>query len=239
MNEKIKKYLDGIFLPYDEMTEISEMKEELYLNLSEKAKDYLQQGYNEETAYQKAINSLGEINELTDSIIEKTRELKQLVGMDFSKSNLKDSDFQSVQIHDGKFNYSDLKGSDFSRADLKNSTFKSANLENVRFDKTNLTGAKFSSANLKKATFAGAILDHTEFRWSDLSKVCFDNQTFNGTIFDYSNLKGATFRDAVFRNVSFKSEVKKAIFDGAMMDKVTYALLKGYKANLDKVTIIS
>jgi hypothetical protein len=31
---------------------------------------------------------------------------------------------------------------------------------------------------------------------------------------------------------------KKAIFDGAAMDKLTYAILKGNKANLTNVTII-
>ena len=32
--------------------------------------------------------------------------------------------------------------------------------------------------------------------------------------------------------------VKKAIFDGATMDKLTYAVLKGSKANLTNVTVI-
>jgi hypothetical protein len=36
---------------------------------------------------------------------------------------------------------------------------------------------------------------------------------------------------------SFKTDVRKAIFDGARMDKATYALLKGYKANLAQVTV--
>jgi hypothetical protein len=31
--------------------------------------------------------------------------------------------------------------------------------------------------------------------------------------------------------------VRKAIFDGATMDKVTYAVLKGYGANLTGVTV--
>ena len=41
--------------------------------------------------------------------------------------------------------------------------------------------------------------------------------------------KGISFKDAVLRNVSFKNVfVKEAVFDGATMDKLTYAVLKGY-----------
>ena len=60
----------------------------------------------------------------------------------------------------------------------------------------------------------------------------------SGTIFDYSALKKTSFRNTVLHNVSFKTNVKKTIFDGATMDKVTYAILKGYKADLSKVKII-
>ncbi len=59
-----------------------------------------------------------------------------------------------------------------------------------------------------------------------------------GTIFDYSALKKASFRNTILQNVSFKTNVKKTIFDGAQMDKVTYAILKGYKADLSNVKII-
>lgn len=40
------------------------------------------------------------------------------------------------------------------------------------------------------------------------------------------------------RDVIFKTNVKKAIFDGAIMDKLTYAVLKGNNANLTNVTIL-
>ncbi|MGG4108855.1 pentapeptide repeat-containing protein [Paenibacillus lautus] len=72
----------------------------------------------------------------------------------------------------------------------------------------------------------------------NVSGISFDNLTLKGAKFDYSDLKDASFRNAFLINVSFKSELKKVIFDGATMDKVTYAILKGNKANLDHVKVI-
>ena len=62
---------------------------------------------------------------------------------------------------------------------------------------------------LKKASFTGCILENTNFTGSELSGVRFDNLTFTGTI-----------------------------FDGASMDKLTYAVLKGNKADLTNITVI-
>jgi uncharacterized protein YjbI with pentapeptide repeats len=57
-------------------------------------------------------------------------------------------------------------------------------------------------------------------------------------VFDGAGLKNTSFQGATLVNVSFHhSQVKHTIFDGATMDKTTYALLKGAKANLDNVTV--
>ncbi|WP_262495856.1 pentapeptide repeat-containing protein [Paenibacillus sedimenti] len=93
-------------------------------------------------------------------------------------------------------------------------------------------------SNLKGASFKDCILDHVDFSSSELSGVNMDNLTFNGATFNHSGLKGTSFRNAVFRHVTFNTEVKKTIFDGAKMDKATYALLKSFKANLQHVQII-
>ncbi|WP_409275007.1 pentapeptide repeat-containing protein [Neobacillus sp. SCS-31] len=238
MSEKLKTYLDGIFSPYEDIKAIKEIKQELYQNLLEKMDDLKKEGLPEEIAYHKTIDSIGDISEIVEAIHDKTRELQQRAGMDLSKSNMPNSDFSAVKVHDGKFNYSNLQGSDFTGSDLSNSTFKCSNLDKAIFDRANLRGAKLNKSNLDGASFKEAILDDTDFSYSNLSGVCFDNQTFNGTIFNDAGLKGTSFKNAVFRNVSFKTNVKKAVFDGATMDKLTYAILKGNKANLDNVTVV-
>lgn len=238
MNEKLMRYLDGVFSPYGDLQVVRELKEELFTDLQEKLSDLKSQGYDDEAAYRMTISSLGDISEIIESITAKTRELQQMVGMDFSKTNLQNSDLKGVKAHDGKFNYSALKGSDFSDSDLTNSSFKCSDLAQVIFDGADLTGAKIIKSSLKGASFKSCVLDHMDFSYSDLSGICFDNQTLTGTSFDYSGLKGASFKNAIFRNVSFKTVAKKAIFDGATMDKLTYAVLKGSKANLTNVTVI-
>lgn len=241
MNEKILKYLDGIFSPYEDLKAIKELKEELLTDLHEKWKDLKNQGYDNETAYHMTIDSIGDISEIIESISEKTRELKQQIqGMDFSKMDLRNSDFKGIIVTEVDFGKSDLRGSDFSGSDLSKSSFKYSDLRNVSFDGANLTDAKLNMVDLTKASFKNSILDYTDFSHSDLSGVCFDHQTFNGTIFNSSGLKGTTFKNAILNNVSFKytADCKKANFDGATVDKLTYAVLKGNKANLEKVTII-
>jgi uncharacterized protein YjbI with pentapeptide repeats len=238
MSEKLKRYLDDVFAKYEGLKPIRELKDELYQDLQEKLHDLKTEGYDDDAAFHRAVDSIGEISELIESIHAKTRELQQIVGMDFSKSNLQQSDFRSVSIHAGKFNYSNLQQSDFSDSDLSMSTFKCSNLDNSKFDGANLTGATFDKSNLKGASFNHSILDQAVFKSSELAGVNFDGQTFVGTVFDYSGLRGTSFRGAAFHNVSFRTDVKKAIFDGATMDKATYAILKGFKANLTNVTVI-
>ncbi|RHW43533.1 pentapeptide repeat-containing protein [Neobacillus notoginsengisoli] len=238
MSDKLKIYLDGIFSPYEDIKAIKEIKQELSHDLQEKMEDLKREGFSEETAYHKTIDSIGDISEIVEAINEKTIELQKSVGMDLSKSNMENSDFTSVKVHDGKFNYSNLQGSNFSDADLSNSSFKCSNLDKAKFDRANLRGAKINKSNLGGASFKEAILDGTDFSYSNLSGICFDNQTFKGTIFNNAGLKGTSFKNAVFHNVSFKTNVKKAEFDGATMDKLTYAILKGYKAKLDNVTVV-
>ncbi|MHC1781150.1 MAG: pentapeptide repeat-containing protein [Anaerolineaceae bacterium] len=240
MKEKIQKYLDGIFAPYEGMKTVGELKEELSNNLSEKWNDLKTQGHDDETAYRMTIDSIGDVSEILETISTKTHELKQAANMDLSKINLQNSDFRGVQVHDGKFNYSDLKGSDFSGADLTNSSFKGADLSGVNFAGADLSGVKFVMANLKDAGFTNCILENTEFNMSDLVGACFDNLTLNGTSFEKSSIKGASFRNAFLKNVSFHHAggSEKAYFDGVTMDKLTYAVLKGQKADLSKVNLV-
>jgi uncharacterized protein YjbI with pentapeptide repeats len=78
-----------------------------------------------------------------------------------------------------------------------------------------------------------------------------DGLTFIGVKFDRSALNEATFKGATLKNVSFHSAftwttwskkyyraIKTINFDGATMDKLTYAALKGMEADLSNVTVI-
>ncbi len=261
MEEKLMKYLDGVFALYKDLYAVKELKEELYVDLQEKLRDFKERGYDDETAYSMTIDSIGDIEEIIESIIDETGEarssgknsgrgvimesitdkirgLRQTAKRDLSMSNLQDFDLKGIKVQDGKFNRSALKGSDFSGSDLTNSSFKYSDLRNAIFDGADLTGAKIIASALKDVSFKNCVLNNTVFNSSDLSGVSFDNQTLIGTVFKNAGLAGTSFKNAVLRDVTFKTDVKKAIFDGATMDKLTYAILKGSNANLKNVTVI-
>ncbi len=265
MKSEIKKYLDEIFKPYEDSKTIKELKEELLVNMREKYDDLLKEGLSDDSAFQKTIDSLGDISEIIESISDKTKEINQklneptiLKGWNLSKSNMVNSKLNSIDLKAGNFSYSDFKNSDFSNSDLsgstfkssdlknvnflnanlKNSLFRSSDLENCNFNSANLEGSKIIKSSLRGAKFENASLNNAEFSYSELSGVSFENMKLEGVLFDYSNLRGTSFKNATLNNTSFKTNVKRTIFDGAKMDKVTYALLKGYKADLTNVEII-
>ncbi len=239
MENKLEKYLDQLFVPYENINSVRELREELHLDLQDKFNDLKSKGYDDDTAYNMTIDSIGDISEIINNIAAKTKELHEVTSMDYSKVDLRNSDLKAITVHDGKFNASDLRNSDFSDSNLSKSSFKYCDLRNTIFNGADLSGAIMTKSDLRDSSFSGSILNNTDFSYSDLSGVNFDNQVFNGTIFKGSGLKETSFRNAVFHNVYFKwTEVKKTVFDGATMDRLTYAILKSGKADLSNVTLI-
>src|SRR5215208_3857136 len=110
MNEKLGKYLDGVFSQYEAGSAVQELKEELKLSLQERWNDLKGQGYDDETAYNMTIDSIGDLSEAIQSVAGRSKELKHIVQKDFSRMKLEASQLQGITVHDGKFNYSALQG---------------------------------------------------------------------------------------------------------------------------------
>ncbi len=238
MDETFSQYLDRLFAPYEDTSAVNDLKEELLHDLDEKYRDFKNQGYDEETAQRMTIGSIGDVSEIMESISAKTKELLQVARKNFAAKDLHNSDLRGLAIRDGKFNSSSLRGSDFSGSDLTRSSFKWCDLRDVRFDGATLTDVIFTGADLRGASFTGCVLDRTNFKQCEMTGVSFDNLTLVETNFDQAQVKGTTFRNATLRNVAFETEVKKANFDQATMDKLTYAMLKSYGADLTGVRVI-
>ena len=107
--------------------------------------------------------------------------------------------------------------------------------------------SNLTRTDLRKTTFENCLFLGVDFNSSDLSGLRLDGQTFLGVKFDLPALNDVSFQGATLKNVSFRSvclwSLKRAIqsmhFDGAMMDKLTYAALKGMEADVSKVTVLS
>ena len=291
MNEKLNQYLNGVFAPYDGVKSVAELKADLLADLQERFRELKAEGRDDETAFQMTVDSIGDIEQTVQEAAGLTRSLERQLLINFSASNLPDSDFAGVTAHKGKFEASALRGSNFSGADLTGSSFYASDVREANFDKANLTDCILSTSDLTGGSFNKTILVRTEFNTSDLTRAkfsdvkmvdvkltmtdltetifencifngvdfkytdlrgkCLDGQTFIGVKFDMASLNEASFKGATFNNVSFLAAVtwtswskkhyralKTINFDGAMMDKLTYAALKGLGVDLSKVTII-
>ncbi|CAG0937197.1 Secreted effector protein PipB2 [Thermoflexales bacterium] len=187
-------------------------------------------------------------------------EASALRGSDFSGADLTGSSFKASDVREVTFDRANLTDCNFSTIDLTGASFNKTILVRTEFSTSGLTGAKFTDVklvdvkltmtDLRKTVFENCTFNGVDFKHCDLRGQCLDGLTFIGVKFDGAALNEATFKGATLRNVSFRPAfaltnknyraLKTINFDGAMMDKLTYAALKGLGVDFDlsKVTII-
>ncbi|MBH1939988.1 hypothetical protein I5677_03640 [Mobilitalea sibirica] len=73
MDEKLRRYVEGLFVDVPQNKSMIELKEEMIQNLKEKYEDLIQEGKTEEAAYNIAIAGIGDISELINDL-DKTKE---------------------------------------------------------------------------------------------------------------------------------------------------------------------
>ena len=76
MNEKLRRYIDDLFANAPSTVRAVELKEELYQNLTDKYNDLIAEGKSEESAFNIAIASIGDV----DSLISGLSGEKHMVG---------------------------------------------------------------------------------------------------------------------------------------------------------------
>jgi len=171
-----------------------------------------------------------------------------LTGSSFEVSDAREANFDGANLTDCNFSIIDLTDASFRKSILVRTTLSMSG-QGAKFVDVNLIDAKLTRADLRKTNFENCIFNGVDFKYCDLRGVCFDGQTFIGVRFDKSSLNDVSFKGATLRNVSItppfsvtnKSyrDMKTICFDGARMDKLTYAALKGLRViDLSKVTII-
>lgn len=171
-----------------------------------------------------------------------------LTGSSFSGSDAQDAIFDGANLTDCTFSTLNLTNASFNKTILVRTKFTASALTNAKFTDTKLTDAKLEQIDLRKTIFENCEFNGVDFKQSDLRGVCLDGQTFTGVRFDRAALTKATFKGATLKNVSFLPTfaltnkyyrtINTINFEGARMDKLTYASLKGIGADVSKVTII-
>ncbi|MBS1780838.1 MAG: pentapeptide repeat-containing protein [Bacteroidetes bacterium] len=170
-----------------------------------------------------------------------------LTGSTFDTCDAREANFDSANLADCNFSITDLTDASFSKATIQGTTFNTSG-QGANFTDLNFADAKFTKTDLRKTIFGNCSFNNVDFNNCDLRGVSFEGQTFNNVTFDMSALNDASFIDATLKNVSFRASfaitnkfykaLKTIHFDGAKMDKLTYAALKGLGAELAGVTLI-
>lgn len=171
-----------------------------------------------------------------------------LTGSSFSGSDVREANFSCTNLTDCIFSSNDLSAATFDKSILIRTVFSTSGMTATKFTNTELNEVKLAETDLTKTVFENCIFKGVDFKHCDLRGVHLDGQTFIGVRFDKTALDDATFKGATLRNVSFRSSyaltnkyyraIKTICFDGALIDKLTYAELKGFGADLSNVTVI-
>lgn len=133
--------------------------------------------------------------------------VQNLVGADFTRSDLAYRDFSGADLHDTIFNIAILRGSDLHGANLEGASFQSTELDRADLHDTDLSGLTFYFAGL-----AGANLSNT-----DLS-----NATIERTYLIGANLQGANFTNAQLISSNFSGiDMSTVTITGATWSDVT------------------
>ncbi|WP_118976385.1 pentapeptide repeat-containing protein [Taibaiella koreensis] len=171
-----------------------------------------------------------------------------LTSSSFMGSDIRDANFDGTNLTDCTLSANDLTEACFNKTILLRTVFSTSGLTGARFVDTELIDVKLTKTDLTKTVFENCTFKGVDFKYSDMRGVCLDGQAFIGVKFDKTALNEATFNGSTLRNVSFRPTfaltnkyyraIKTICFDGAMMDKLTYAELKGMGAELSKVTFL-
>lgn len=169
-----------------------------------------------------------------------------LSGSSFSGSDIREANFDGANLTDCTLSANDLAEASFKKTILLRTTFSASGLAGARFINAELINAKLTKTDLRKTFFENCTFKGVDFKYSDLREVNLDGQTFIDVKFDMTALNEATFNGSILKNVSFRPSyaltnkyyraIKTIHFDGAIMDKLTFAELKGMGADLSKVT---
>ncbi len=174
-----------------------------------------------------------------------------LSGSSFKASDVREANFDGANLTDCHFYVSDLTDASFNKTMLVRTEFSTSDLTGAKFINVKLVDTKLTTTDLRKTVFENCTFQGVDFKQCDMRGLCLDGLTFIGVKFNGAALNEATFKGTTLRNVSFLAAVtwtswsnkqyralKTINFDGAMMDKLTYAALKGLEVDLSKVTII-
>jgi len=166
----------------------------------------------------------------------------------FKGSDIRDANFDSANLTDCAFSASNMTNANFSKTILVGTEFYASELNNTKFNGIKLTDVKFTASDLRRTIFEDCEFNGVSFKSCDMRGISFDGQVFVDVKFDNADLANSSFSGVILRNVSFRptfaltnkyyKSIKTIDFDGASMDKLTYAALKGVGVSLENIVLL-
>jgi hypothetical protein len=92
MNEKLTSYLDSVFAPYDGIKSVAELRADLLSDLQERFRELKAKGNDDETALEKTIESIGDIEQTVREVASLSRSLERQLVINFSASKQSDKE---------------------------------------------------------------------------------------------------------------------------------------------------
>ena len=136
-----------------------------------------------------------------------------------------------------RFDGRDLAGGDLAGISARNGKFQCSSLRGANFADVALTDVRFRDTDVRRTLFEHCTFGGVDFSDSDRRGLDLDGATFTRGRFDGTALAGATFRGATLRDVSFRTRLRKVVFDGARLDQLTYTGLQGLGTDLSHVRV--
>lgn len=104
----------------------------------------------------------------TSPAIAENYEKRNLIGVDFSGQDLKDSEFDFANLQGSNFSHTDLRGvslfgAKMQEVNLESADLRFATLDTARLVRANLTNALLEEAYAYNADFRGAIITGADF----------------------------------------------------------------------------
>lgn len=92
MDDKLRRYIEGLFKDVPQTKSMVELKEEMLQNLIEKYQDLMNEGKTEEAAFNIAVAGIGDINELVNDLEKEKR------AEDYDNSRSKSAMFTAIAV---------------------------------------------------------------------------------------------------------------------------------------------
>jgi uncharacterized protein YjbI with pentapeptide repeats len=185
--------------------------------------------------------------------------LRNLQGK-FSSSNMRNckfggSELSGLLLKNNNVDSCDFSGSDISRSQIQASylvknLFKSCSLNETEFLKSYIMGCDFSGADFTGAVFesgglqdnqiANSIWNHTSFKTTRIINMIFEG-ILEDCFFENCDFNRVSFQNATLKNSFFKNNkrLNRVKFINCEADRMTYEFLKGGRADLTGVSLIS